>query len=291
MMRPLIILLIHLSAPLMLMGQDPLVAALRAYQEGDLGAAREFIDSAVTSLAHENDAEAWLLRGFVYKDLYKTAAPWPDSLRARSLRSLDRCLQLDEGGTYRSNALQAYEFVARSYFNDAARALQAMDEERAMAQFDRFTQAISEHGLETELGPRRVEFLNALGTSFTKRYNEDREQHDLFDRAVETYRQVLALAPDNYGANYNLATLFYNRGVHNIQKLDIDNDIPSIQKIQEVSKELFLEALPYMQKAHEMRPERRETLLGLEGIYYSLQDDERSEEFRLKFEALPPDQE
>ena len=43
-----------------------------------------------------------------------------------------------------------------------------------------------------------------------------------------------------------------------------------------------------MLKAHNMNPTRRETLLGLEGIYYSLQDNERSEEYRMRFEELPP---
>lgn len=272
--------------------QDPLVEALRAYQEGDLAAARTLIDSAVAAPAHDTDAEAWLLRGFVYKDLYKAGGVLPpDTLRARALISLERCLALDSEGTYQENALQAHEYVARSYFNDAARALQAMDEERAIAQFDLFAGAMARHGTDADLKARRIEFLNALGTSYTKRYNQDRERLADFDLAVGTFRQVLTLDPDNYGANYNLATLFYNRGVHNIQELDVENDIPSIQQIQEVSKELFLEALPYMQKAHEMRPDRRETLLGLEGIYYSLQDDDRSEEYRLKFEALPPDQE
>jgi hypothetical protein len=43
-----------------------------------------------------------------------------------------------------------------------------------------------------------------------------------------------------------------------------------------------------MLKAHEMDPQRRETLLGLEGIYYSLQDQASSERFRRLFELLPP---
>jgi hypothetical protein len=41
-----------------------------------------------------------------------------------------------------------------------------------------------------------------------------------------------------------------------------------------------------MLKAHAMNSTRRETLLGLEGIYYSLQDIEKSEEYRRKYEAL-----
>ena len=40
-----------------------------------------------------------------------------------------------------------------------------------------------------------------------------------------------------------------------------------------------------------MNPTRRETLLGLEGIYYSLQDQESSDRFRELYELLPPQNE
>ena len=86
-----------------------------------------------------------------------------------------------------------------------------------------------------------------------------------FDKAVEAYKHVLAIDPENYGANYNLATLYYNRGVYNIQRINAEYDIPTIQEIQEVSREFFQLALPYMLKAHDMNPTRRETLLGLGG--------------------------
>jgi tetratricopeptide (TPR) repeat protein len=127
-----------------------------------------------------------------------------------------------------------------------------------------------------------------MGTVFTKRYNQDLQDTTWFEKAVRAYEQVLAGDKDNYGANYNLATLYYNRGVYNIRRITPENDIPSIQDIQRVSRELFTRALPYMLKAYEMNPKRKETLLGLEGIYYSLQDNEKSEEYRRQYEALEP---
>ena len=109
-----------------------------------------------------------------------------------------------------------------------------------------------------------------------------------FDKATRTYKDVLRLEPENYGANYNLATLYYNLGVYRIRAINADDEIPTIEEIQKVARELFNEALPYMLKAHDMNPTRRETLLGLEGIYYSLQDESNSERFRQLYELLPP---
>lgn len=293
-MRPriLIALLALLLAP-MAMAQDPFVEALRRYQAGELGQARALIDEAVLMPAHSADPEAWLLRGFVYKDIYKAAAANPaegDKARDEALNSLYTCLQLDKDSTYADNATQAYEYLTRSCFNEAAKALNEGDEARATALFAKYKTAVLRANPKADLRAREAEFSNALGTVYTKRFNQDRTQLQWFDEAVDAYKAVLLIDPENYGAHYNLATLYYNLGVYRIRAIEADDDIPSIQQIQEAAREYFNLALPYMLKAHDMNPTRRETLLGLEGIYYSLQDEENSERFRQLFELLPPEE-
>lgn len=271
--------------------QDPLVEALRTYQAGDLAKARTLIDEAVLIPAHAEDPEAWLLRGFVYKDVYKAAPNAAEGDRARedALNSLYRCMQLDRDSTYRDNATQAYDFLARSCFNEAAKAINEGDETRALMLFDDYLEAVIRVDPKADLKPRELEFRNALGTVYTKRFNQDRTALEWFDKATRTYKDVLRLDPENYGANYNLATLYYNLGVYRIRGINADDEIPTIEEIQKVARELFQQALPYMLKAHDMNPTRRETLLGLEGIYYSLQDEPNSERFRQLYELLPPE--
>lgn len=269
---------------------DPLVEALRSYQSGDLVSARRYIDAAVRTETHATDPEAWLVRGFVYKDLFKekTGKIEGDELRDEAVGSLYTCLGSDKDGTYRDNAMQAYDFLARTFFNDAAKALNERQDERATAMFAKYRETVLRVAPNTDLRAREIEFLNALGTLYNKRHNEDRSDPRWFDLAVGTFRKVLEMDPENYGANYNLATLFFNQGVLRIRSITPEDDIPSIQQIQAVAKTSFELALPYMMKAHEMNPDRRETLIGLEGIYYSLQDEENAERFRRLFEELPP---
>jgi len=291
MMARIAISLLTVLATVLLQAQpDPLVEALRSYQAGDLAKARTQIDLAVRSSEHAEDPEAWLVRGYVYKDLFKerSGQAGADELRDEAVGSLYTCLGLDPEQTYRDNALQAYEFLARTYYNDAAKALGELDDQRATALFAKYKETTLRVDPKARIMAREVEFLNALGTVYNKRYIEDRSQLSWFDKAVATFRQVLDLEPENYGANYNLATLYYNRGVLRIRGITADDDIPSIQQIQEVAREFFQQALPFMLKAHELNPGRRETLIGLEGIYYSLQDQENAERFRQLFEELPP---
>jgi Flp pilus assembly protein TadD len=292
-LRQPIVLALLLLAPVLRAQTDPLVEALRHFQAGDLVRAREQVDRAVRTPAHEKDPEAWLLRGFIYKDVFKGTRTEADADRSRdeALNSLLICLELDAEGTYRENATQAYDFLTRTCYNDAAKALADQREGRAMELFRKYKDAVLRADPGAQLKAREVEFLNALGTAYTKRYNQDRNVEDWFDAGVEAFKGVLEIDPSNYGANYNLATLYYNRGVYNIRRISAADDIPSIEQIQLASRDYFIQALPYMLKAHDMNPGRRETLLGLEGIYYSLQDQENSDKYRRLFEELPPQEE
>lgn len=288
--RLLLSLLLALWAAALRAQQDPLVEALRKYQAGDLAGARALVDEAVATGRHAGNPEAWLLRGYVYKDVFKAKAGTKegDAARDTAMASLERSLALDKDSTYRENALQAHEYLARSCYNDAARALAEGNDQRAVLLFDAYRDGMHRINPRADLRAREAEFANALGTLYTRRFNDDRTRAEWFEKAVETYRGVLRIDPDNYGANYNLATLFYNMGVHRIRALQAEADILTMQQVQEVAREYFQLALPFMLKAHDMNPGRRETLLGLEGIYYSLQDEMNSEKFRQLYEALPP---
>ena len=265
-----------------------LVEANRLYQAGDAQGARRLLDEAVKGADLARSPEAWVLRGFVYKDLFKGMAPGADAdvMRDEALASLFTSTVLDTAKEYAQSSLQAYDYLCKTTYNDAARALNELDVERALSLYSKYKENVLRLDPGHKFLARDIEFDNALGTVYTKRFNQDREDTTWFTKAVERYKHVLELDPDNYGANYNLATLYYNRGVYNIQRINAGTELATIGQVQEVSKVFFMQSLPYMQKAHEMNPKRRETLLGLEGIHYSLQNIDKSEEYRHKNEAL-----
>ncbi len=267
---------------------EQLIEANRKYQAGDLAGARTLLDAVVKEPENARSPEAWVLRGFVYKDLFKAepAGSTADLLRDEALASLFTSTVVDTAREFYQSSTQAYDFLCKTLFNDAARALNEMNDARAIALYAKYKQCVLRLNPGQDLKPRDIEFNNALGTVYTKNFNSDRENMAWFDKAVELYKQVLALDSNNYGANYNLATLYYNRGVYNIQHINAGTEIPDIQEIQDASKEFFSAALPYMTKAHNMNPKRKETLLGLEGIHYSLQDVQESEHYRFLYEQL-----
>ncbi|HQW85748.1 MAG TPA: hypothetical protein PLH93_01115, partial [Flavobacteriales bacterium] len=73
------IALLLLALPVLGAAQTDLLAeALRKYQAGALNEARALVDEAVQEPAHQRDPEAWLLRGFILKDLYKARTGTPE---------------------------------------------------------------------------------------------------------------------------------------------------------------------------------------------------------------------
>lgn len=267
---------------------DRLIEANEKYQDGDLNGARAILDQLVKEPDLADRPEVWVLRGFVYKDLYKSTLDMEAAsvLRDEALASLYIGIKTDTDKQYVSSSLAAYDFLTSTLFNDAAQALNTMDEVHAIALFQKYKDAVSRIAPQTSFTAQDVEFTNALGTVYTKRFSQDRENTMWYDKAVDAYMKVLRMDSSNYGANYNLATLYYNRGVYKIQRISADNDIPSLQEIQAVSREFFTLALPYMLKAHDMNPTRKETVLGLEGINYSLQNEKESRHYRNLYEEL-----
>ena len=270
---------------------DLLGKANQKYQDGDLKAAQDLVDQAIKDPQLAAEPEVWVLRGFIYKDLFKDAkGAQADIVRDEALASLYTAITTDSAHQYAESSVPAYYYLTRTVYNDAARALSDLEPEQAIRLYGKYGEALRRVAPDTVLTERDVEFDNALGTVYVKLFTQDRKELEWYNSAVNTYKKVLEMDSDNYGANYNLATLYYNRGVYNIQRISADNDIPSIQQIQEVSREFFTLALPYMHKAHLMKPERTETILGLEGIHYSLQDEEQSRHYRHLYEELQHDE-
>lgn len=270
---------------------DLLGKANQAYQAGDLQGARSLVDQAIKEPRLASVPETWVLRGFIYKDLYREASgAQAGMLRDEALASLYKGIRSDSAQQYAESSTPAYFYLASTIYNDAVRSLNELEPEAAIRFHGKYAETVRRLVPDTLLSDRNVEFNNALGTVYIKLFGEERLNVSWYDKAVAAYKQVLDVDSANYGANYNLATLYYNRGVYNIQRISADNDIPSIQQIQEVSREFFTLALPYMLKAHRMNPGRAETILGLEGIHYSLQDEEQSKRYRHLYEELEHDE-
>jgi tetratricopeptide (TPR) repeat protein len=135
--------------------------------------------------------------------------------------------------------------------------------------------------------PGNMDYLVLLGITYEKLIAEDSvNKKEYFKKAGESYTQALKVDSNNLKANYNLGLLFYNQAVDKINALPFDTDLIALEDIQQECKDLFKQALPYMEKAYQLNPRNKETLIGLSGIYFSLHDIENSNKIKAELNIL-----
>lgn len=91
-----------------------------------------------------------------------------------------------------------------------------------------------------------------------------------FENAEKYFQKALEINPDYIESLSNLGRIYYNQGVNKQGEANMINDSKQYQEELAVAKELFKKALPYFEKAHQMKPEEREYMTALRGIYYNL---------------------
>ena len=110
--------------------------------------------------------------------------------------------------------------------------------------------------------------------------------HQYIEIAKLSFNKVLEIDPNNIQALEGLAIVYYNQGAKLVKELSIDTPLDQMDPMQENARKYFKQALPYMQKAYENKPEDPKIIQGLSGIYWALHDYEKHKEFIKKLDQI-----
>ncbi len=273
--------------------------------------ALEIIDNAITNPESANDPFAWYVRGYVYKEWYKTFETQNKKSKTRlnAVAFLKKALELDTSKGKPFSVTQSFhyfgqiatvtldfdpqiirqilKYLGSTFYNDAGSMLDAANYPVAIENYEKFKECILIAEPKYNIKLREVEFKNALATVYEKIFRTDiKANSQYFGMTEDLYKQVLTLDTNNWGGNYNLSMLYYNYGVDLINAMSVTEDIVVIENITDESTLLFKKALPYALKANALNPKKREVLVCLMGIYFSLYEQETSDEFKAKIELL-----
>jgi tetratricopeptide (TPR) repeat protein len=290
-----IAVILFLMIPIGLRAQlDPVSLALRAYQAGDLPKAQELIEIAVDDDNFNKITKTWYFRGYIYKDLYKQAKEGQSKqqsfeYRDASVESFRTTIELEPQGELVEDCYNSLKYLSSTIYNDAAFALDTNNFEAAQRLYDQYQDITAVTNPEMDITQRTIEFKLYKANKYSSLFDgattdDDKEKYS--QKVTEVYKEVLVLDSNNISANYNLAIHYYNQGVNIIENMDYDTDFETLFAIQAQVMELFGQALPYMKKAYKLNPKRKETLVGLSGIYFGLNDIEKSEYYQDELKKL-----
>lgn len=130
-----------------------------------------------------------------------------------------------------------------------------------------------------ENDPKNELLYFALGTVY-ENLKED-------DKALKAYEKAIELKPDYFDAYYNLGAYIFNRGVeynNEGNELDFRKDKAKIDELEKKSDKAFEEAIPYLEKAHEIDPEDKLTMQTLSNLYVRMGNNEKFKEMKAKME-------
>ena len=98
--------------------------------------------------------------------------------------------------------------------------------------------------------------------------------------AEKDYLTALNLNPTAFGVNYNLGALYFNKGVETNNKANGTSNNTVYKNLKKQADNSFAKALPYLETAHELDTEDKNTLLSLKQLYYLNGDYAKSEEMK-----------
>jgi tetratricopeptide (TPR) repeat protein len=270
--------------------QDKFTAAYTFLQQGNLDSAKANINIAITNPKTVNDAQTWYLRGFIYKSIYNKTEKGNklSPSRIEALNSFKKSLSLDTAQGNVQENIKNVKYLATTLYNDAAASLDSIDYKIAVGDFEKFKEYYLLVDTSTaNFKQKDIDFSLAIASQYSKIFESDRKgKLQFLALAKNEYNKVLTIDPNNIHANYNMGILYYNQAVNLINQSDYDLDIVALNDVQDNSIKLFKESLPFMEKAYSLDPNNRETLLGLSGIYFSLNEKEKSDMYKKKLDEI-----
>ena len=130
------------------------------------------------------------------------------------------------------------------------------------------------------MDPDNGQIYYALGAAYDKLENKE--------KAEEAYLKCVSVDPQNHSAYNNLGALFYNQGIE-LNKQMMDN--PKLtdkeyKEMQMVRNEYYKKALPYFEKANEIKPDDLAILQALKEVYAKLEMYEKSKAIKTQMERV-----
>jgi tetratricopeptide (TPR) repeat protein len=243
-----------------------------------LGKAGEFARGLDVVEVHLDEdvrhAEAWFISGFLLKEWYKQS----DNLvhRQEAMQRLARSLALQatqgRSSEWLPQARQALGFLGDDCYDDAVAAVntfQTGDEAKVLVLVDQYELAVQALNPGTNLSAERAAFHKNIAHAHATLYAATSDEVH-FEGIQTSYREAIALTPDDATAWYNLAVHVYNRGVGVMKELGLETSLGEIIEKQQASRAHFSEALPAFESALELQPGRAEILLGLATVHHAL---------------------
>lgn len=256
-------------------------------QQGKLDSAKIYIEEGIKDSEAAADFQSWYIRGFIYKEIYKQKEAGDVKSKAREIgvESLKKAAELDKDKQQIASINQNLKFLGSKYYNDAKKTMDSVNYATSIWCFQNYLAIYKTVEPGFDENAKSIEYYLSLSYYFQEIFEQNGSKNAL-ERTKDYLNKSLQINPNSAMANKNMAVLYYNMGVNIIKKMDYDIDLEQLYVLQEEASKLFKQAEPFMSKAYQLSPKDKTIVEGMQGIYYQLNDTEKSNEYKKKLEEL-----
>lgn len=142
--------------------------------------------------------------------------------------------------------------------------LESKEYDKALSNLDL---AIKNDGSNSLLYFVRGNIYDSKQANMMSEGDADGGSEEFFEKAQADYKKALELSPKYFDAAYSLGALFYNRGAEMLNKANLISDDAAYKKAKEEAEGVLNEALPFLEKAHDLNPADVSTMTSLKELY------------------------
>lgn len=130
-----------------------------------------------------------------------------------------------------------------------------------------------------EKDPNNAVLYSVLGSLYDAKANpkdgkalEEAEMMKWYDLAEQAYKTSIEKDPKFFDSYFNIGVLYNNRAAYIYDKIADIKDDTKYNEAKKGADDIYLKAVPYFEKAHELRPDDKPTMQQLKKLYAKTND-------------------
>ncbi len=167
-----------------------------------------------------------------------------------------------------------------------------LDEMSYLLAADRADEAEETVKLAIEKDPNNAILYSVQGSLFDSKANPregpapaEEEMLKWYEEAEKAYKTSIEKDPKFFDAYFNVGVLYNNRAAFEYEKCNAIKSDAEYMKCKKGADEIYLRAVPYFEKAHELRPDDTQTIQQLMKLYAKTNDQEKYQVMKDKLSA------
>jgi tetratricopeptide (TPR) repeat protein len=217
----------------------------------------------------------------IFKNPIDTPMIFNCGLAALNAKKYDDAIEyLKKAAEYKYNAGSTYSLIKTAYMSkgDTVSGLATLQKAQELYPNDltvlvdlvnfyllsgQAQQALGYLAKAKEKDPNNITFYFAEGTLYEKLGHPE--------KSIEAYEKAIQMDTNYFDAYYNLGAFYYNRAKIMYDLANSENDNSKYQELLNKADEQLKLSVPYMEKAHKIKPSDNDVAKTINGIYLRLQ--------------------